>query len=327
MIALILVSCENQEIEFPDFEYTAVYFPVQFPVRTLNLGESRFDNSMDQSLNFDIGVSIGGMYSNDRNWSVGYTIDESLCDGLSNGVQPMPQVYYSINPAGEVNIPAGSFNGLINVQLTGDFLTDPLAYGNNYVIPLRITSTDADSILTGSPLVDNPDRRIASHWDPGAPPKNFTLFMVKYINEYHGNYLRRGVDYTLDGSGNRTDAIIYHEDHVEQDQVVNLSTSGRYELRSNFTGINVGSGAGLQMEIDPSSGSIVVDSIPGSSLLITEPGSGQYVEKGDSWGGQERDVIYLSYRYRNGTTDHEVFDTLVFRDKSIRFEVFEPVIE
>jgi len=30
-----LISCENEEITFPDHEYTTAYFPYQFPVRTL----------------------------------------------------------------------------------------------------------------------------------------------------------------------------------------------------------------------------------------------------------------------------------------------------
>ena len=168
IIAAILGACENQEIEFPDFDYTAVYFPVQFPVRTLNLGEARFDNSMDRDLNFDIGVAIGGMYSNDRDWSVGFVVDETLCDSLDNEVLPMPQSYYSIDPDADVTIPSGSFSGLINIQLTDAFLSDPLAVGNHYVIPLRITNTDADSILTGLPLVPSPDKRISSHWDPSS---------------------------------------------------------------------------------------------------------------------------------------------------------------
>jgi hypothetical protein len=325
IIAAVLVGCENQEKEFPDFDYTAVYFPIQFPVRTLILGEDRFDNSMDQELNFDMGVAIGGMYSNTRNWSVGFTIDESLCDSLGNNVQALPQSLYTLNPASEATISSGSFSGLINVQLTDNFLTDTLAVGNYYVIPLRITSTDADSILTGRPLVPDPDKRIVADWDPGAPPKDFTLFMVKYINEYHGNYLRRGVDFTLDSAGNYTDTVIYHEPYVEQDQVVSLSTSGRFELHSNFAGIKVGGGTGMKLDFDLGSGSLVVDQIPGATE-VPETGSGQFVSGGDSWGGQTRNVIYLNYRYRAGSTDHQVFDTLVYRDNTVKFELFSPVV-
>jgi hypothetical protein len=173
--------------------------------------------------------------------------------------------------------------------------------------------------------VPDPDKRILADWDPGAPPKDFTLFMVKYINEYHGNYLRRGVDFTLDSLGIITDTIAYHAQYVEQDQVVNLSTSGRYELHSNFAGINVGSGTGVKIEVDPASGSMVIDSIP-AGTPIPETGTGQFVQGGDSWGGQNRNVIYLNYKYRVGSTDHEVFDTLVYRDNAVRFEVFAPVV-
>ncbi len=326
IIATILGACENQEKKFPDFEYKAVYFPVQYPIRTLILGEDRFDNSMDQELMFDIGVSIGGMYVNEENWTVGFTVDETLCDSLGNNVQALPDSYYNLDPTNMVTIPAGSFSGLIRVQLTEDFLFDSLAVGNHYVVPLQITSTDADSILKGVPLVDSADKRISAHWDPNAPPKDFTLFMVKYINEYHGNYLRRGVDFTLDGSGNRVDTFIYHEQYVEDDQVVKLTTTGRYELHSNFAGVKVGSGNGVKLEFDLASGQIIVEKIPESSLDVPEAGSGQFVEGGDSWGGKDRNVIYMNYKYSVGTTDHLVFDTLVYRDNTVKYEVFDPII-
>ena len=30
----LLLSCENEDWEFPDFNYTTTYFPYQYPVRT-----------------------------------------------------------------------------------------------------------------------------------------------------------------------------------------------------------------------------------------------------------------------------------------------------
>lgn len=333
LLAIILSGCENKDKTFPDFDYTSVYFPLQFPVRTLNLGVDRFDNSMDKELNFDIGVAIGGMYTNTQDWMVEFEIDASLCEGLmiegedldTLNILPLPQSYYTLEPGNMVTIPSGSFSGLINVQLTEDFLSDPLAINNRYVIPLRILSSDADSILTGRPLVPDPDRRKLSDWDPAAPPKNFTLFMIKYINEYHGNYLRRGIDYTLDGSGNRTGQSVYHENYVEEDQVVQLRTAGRYELHTNFSGADTGGENGIKIEMDNSSGAITVDKIPGSSIEVPQ-GSGQFVEGGGSWGGKERNVIYLNYNYSRSGTNHEVFDTLVYRDNTIKFEVFAPIV-
>jgi hypothetical protein len=327
LITALLAACENQEKVFPDFDYNAVYFPVQYPVRTLNLGYDRFDNSMDRELRFDIGVAIGGMYENKNNWSVSYVVDESLCDNLGNDVKPLPQSYYSLSPVDEVIIPSGSFSGLITVQLTETFLSDPLSTGNYYIIPLRITDTNADSILTGLPLQADADKRKIEQWDPSAPPKDFTLFMIKYINEYHGSYLRRGVDYTLDAGGTITDTLRYRQKYVENDQMVKLSTLGRYVLKTNFTGINTGSGSGVKLIVDPGSGTVTVDSMPDAKFVVPDPGSGHFVANGDSWGGIPRNAIYLNYRYLNGSIGHLVYDTLVYRDNGIKYEQFSPVVQ
>ena len=326
ILASALAACENQDKEFPDFEYNAVYFPVQFPVRTLSLGNDDIDNSLDKELRFHIGVSIGGMYENKQDWTVEYEVDESLCDSLGDDVRALPSSYYTLDPQNEVVIPSGSFSGLILVQLTDAFLSDTLSTGNHYVIPLRITSTDADSILSGVPTVADPDKRVAANWDAGAPPKDFTLYMIKYVNEYHGNYLRRGVDYGQDAFGNIRDTAIYSEKYIEQDQVVILSTRGRYVVRSNFTGVNSGDDYSVMLTFDPATGEGLVETAEGAKYSVPQPGAGQYVAGGGSWGGRDRDIIYLDYKYRLGLYNHQVYDTLVFRDRGISFEQFTPTV-
>ena len=47
-----LIACENQKNEFPDFDYTAGYFPYQYPVRTLVLGDYIFPTKMITIINF-----------------------------------------------------------------------------------------------------------------------------------------------------------------------------------------------------------------------------------------------------------------------------------
>src|SRR5690606_1581553 len=133
-------------------------------------------------------------------------------------IKILPPEYYTLSPADKITIPSGSFNGLVLVQLTDAFLDDPLAIGANYVIPLRLTDTDADSILRGMPAigVDNPDRNEPTDWEAGALPKDYVLFGIKYINPYHGNYFHRGKDVTLDGSGNPVSTVVYHQKYVEQ---------------------------------------------------------------------------------------------------------------
>ncbi len=330
LILLLLMTglgaCENQDKEFPDFDYNAVYFPVQFPVRTLSLGNDDIDNSLDKELKFHIGISIGGMYQNTSNWKVQYEVDESLCDSLGNDVLPLPSSYYTLDPAGEVTIAPGSFSGYILVQLTDAFLADSLATGNHYVVPLRITSTNADSILTGLPAISNPDKRVISDWNASAPAKDFTLYMIKYVNEYHGTYLRRGVDYGQDAFGKNTDTTTYHGKYVENDEIVELSTISRDAVKTGFIGAKVGANFAFRINVSPSSGDVTVETDPASQYKIAQIGTGKYVPGGDTWGGRPRDVIYLNYKYRVGIYNHQVFDTLVFRDRGIAYEEFSPEV-
>ena len=84
-------------------------------------------------------------------------------------------------------------------------------------------------------------------------------------------------------------------------------------------------GEAYAMELTISeSGDIQVDSISGSTFLPT--GTGSYVKEGGEWGGKPRDVIYLSYSFTQDALTHQVSDTLVFRNRSIKFETFTPVV-
>ena len=80
ILILGITACKNQDIVFPDYTLKAVYFPYQLPVRTLSLGEDRIDNTLDKEYKFDIGVCIGGMYQNKKNWTVDYIVDSTLID-------------------------------------------------------------------------------------------------------------------------------------------------------------------------------------------------------------------------------------------------------
>ena len=71
----MLFGCEQKNPVFPDFDYTAVYFPLQFPMRTLSLGEEEYDNTLDKELKFHISANIGGMYENTQDWSVDFVVD------------------------------------------------------------------------------------------------------------------------------------------------------------------------------------------------------------------------------------------------------------
>lgn len=323
LLAVILIaSCKNKDVSYPDYKYNAVYFPLQYPLRTLILGESRSDNSLDTNLQFHIGVSIGGMYENKKSWDVDYVVDKTLVPSnlttlAGTPIKVLPDNYYTLSPSGKVTIPAGSFNGLILVQLKDEFLDDPLAVGANYVIPLRITGSTADSILRGTPAVSNPNKNIPSDWDASGLPRDFVLFGIKYINPYHGNYFHRGKDVTLDAFGNVVSTVIYHQKYVESDQLWKLTTSGRGTVLTNGIGSKFASNTQLTLEIAPN-GTIQVKPVAGSAFQAT--GVGKYVEKSETWGDSKHNAMYLNYIYQEGTTNHVVTDTLVFRDNGVVFE-------
>ncbi len=327
---LIVTGCEQKLPEFPDYEYTAVYFPLQYPIRTLSMGEeTTYDNSLERDLIFHIAPNIGGMYENTESWTVDFEVDETLAHHIEtvggDTILPLPSSYYTLTPADQVTIPPGSFKGMIEVQLTDDFLQDPLAYGNHYVIPLKITDTSADSVLRGLSALSSdtiPDRRKAADWN--IPPKDFVLYCIKYVNPYHGTYLHRGMDIIYDLDENPVDTVIYRQLYVIDDELWQLNTRGMDVVHTSGIANFIGGAYNMELTIDETSGDIVIDSISGMEYLPT--GSGSYVKDGGKWGGKPRDAIYLSYSFSQGDTlTHQVNDTLVFRNRGIKFEEFTPV--
>lgn len=323
-----LFSCENQDWEFPDFDYTATYFPYQYPVRTLVLGDYVFDNENDNNLKFIISAGIGGMYENNADWTVNYEVNEELVKNLltsaGDTIRMLPTEFYTLSPSGQLVIPKGEFNAGIEVQLTEAFLNDPLAVSFNYVIPLEITSSSADSVLRGDPATENPDPRISGDWV--VPPKNFTLFGIKYVNDYHGKYLHRGRSVIKNTMGEEVETIIYHSKYVVDDEVWALKTTGRREVVVNGQlRSTVGSSGNFEMQLTfDENGDCTVSGTDNSAYSVT--GTGNYVKDGDEWGNKKRDAIHLNYEINDGTYLHSLTDTLVFRDKDVRFEEFEPIV-
>src|SRR3546814_518362 len=187
MAAAGLMSCENFEIDHPDFDYTSGFFPYQYPVRTLVLGDYIYDNSNDNAHKFIISVAMGGVYKNDRDREFDIEVDESLCDNILFGpggdtIRAMPQTYYTLSDADRIVIPGGEMNGGVEVQLTEAFFNDTLGMRLGYVIPVRLKSSDdVDSILNGSSAMPDANPRITADWS--VAPKNFTLRSEEHTSE------------------------------------------------------------------------------------------------------------------------------------------------
>ena len=150
-----LVACRKDQQEFPNFTYTTGYFPYQYPVRTLVLGDYIYDNSNDNNHEFEISAAMGGVYSNTQDRIFNIELAPDLCDSVlfnagGDTVRLMPSSYYTLSSSNKIVIPAGQVNGNIMVHLNDAFFNDSLAVKLGYVIPVRIVSvTNLDSVLRG----------------------------------------------------------------------------------------------------------------------------------------------------------------------------------
>lgn len=323
------VSCHNMDIEFDDYGMTTVCFPYQTPARSLILGTYDIGfNENDNNHCFEVGVSLSGVIENKEERKVYFEVDESLLDGVSN-VEPLPARYYTVVTESPVVIPEGSTKGRIMVQLTREFFDDPAAIAAlnevNYALPVRITGIEnIDSVLVGTPSVDNPNRLKSEDWS--ILPKDYTLYGIKYINPYDGYFLRRGVDrLQRKENGEYKDAgqTVYRNAYVEDDELVRITTLdyttatlSNYIRRPDLP--NAGE-IELQLRFDEGTQKCTVLDKDNNSI-----GSGEYIEGGDAWGGKSRDVIHIEYSYEDvGNSErHEVSDTLVMRDRNVIFEQF-----
>lgn len=366
-IAFGIMACENQEIIVEDFGTTAVFFPFQSPVRTIIQGKYDLGfNDNDNNGKFEIGVRMSGVFRNETDRQVHFELAPELIDAAALGVDTvnvkvLPPSYYTIEQPSPVTIPAGSTDGRIPIQLQDAFFEDPLSFADfgdvHYVVPLKITRIEKlDSLLTGVPIVTNPIKIKIDDWNPA--PKDYTLFGIKFMNKYQGVYLRRGADRIVGSSiderlvtatgvvlesevVNIDTTSVYRADFVVRDETVSLSTAGKnsiiYSNKVRRGLIPSEDNVNLKLVFDGSE-NVTITSVEGDKFDVT--GTGKFVENGDEWGGEPRDVIYLEYQYRDlnvaerrvsfgrnierSTLDlmHTVKDTLVIRNRDVKFEQF-----
>lgn len=225
----LLASCHNKEQVFPDYDGgVTAYFAYQYPVRTIVLGESEtFDTSLDNQGKCIIYGAMGGAYKG-KDIVLDIEVDNALVDNLyfdkdfENPVKAMPEDYYTLSD--DQLVYGGNHMGGVEVQLTDKFFADPDAINTTYVIPVKMTNIvkGADQILTGTPAVEGEPawRTDASQWK--TLPKDYTLYAVKYINEYDGSWLRRGKNVITENG--KTTTEYRHKQYVENDEVMFLTT-------------------------------------------------------------------------------------------------------
>lgn len=326
MVIIGLHSCKKSGITHNDFIYTSGYFPYQFPVRTIVLGEYIFDNSNDNNHKFVISTHIGGVYENDKDREFQIEVDKNLSNNIlfnSNGdtVYAMPDNYFKLM-SDKIIIPKGKMSGGVEVQLTDAFFEDTQAIKLNYIVPVRIKgSTNVDTILVGQSDKPNADPRIASEWN--VPPKDFTMFAVKYINEYHGAYFYSGKSQVKDISGAVVEDTTYNNEDIVKNPATKLITTGRHQVSFNtFLSSKIFTEE-VKMLLTFNGNNCVVTQAEGSVYTIS--GTGEFKSKEYMWGDKKRDGIVLTYTVSDGENTATVNDVLVSRDRGVVLETYSPV--
>lgn len=323
-----LFACQNKNIDFPDFDYQSGYFPYQFPVRTLVLGDYIYDNANDNAHKFVISVALGGMYENTKDRKFTFVVDNALCNNIlfkagGDQIKALPSNYYTLSSPDQIVVSAGNYNGGVTVQLTDAFFSDPLAIKNTYVVPLRLkSSADIDTILSGNATNPNADPRVATQWN--VAPKNFTMFAVKFINEYHGNYFHYGSNKVKDATGTEVETTTYSQTYVENNPAALLTTTGRYQVTFPTTFRSTKITGAYSLVLTFTGTKCVVSAPAGSPYTIT--GTGDFVSKKYNWGNKDRDGITLTYKVSSSTYTYEATETLVARDRAVIMETYTPVV-
>ena len=313
-LACAFWSCENGDIDFPDYEEgTTVYFPYQYPVRTIVLGDDEYDTSLDKAHKCQIKATFGGSY-NGSNGSVTVAVADTLCDNLffEDGVTPvmaMPERFYKLSTMTLAF--NGAFNGTTEVQLTDDFFADPDAVKNTYVIPLVMTSqTGFTRILTGR-LNEGASgsRTDESIWD--VKPMDSVLYCVKFQNKYSGFWLTHGTPST---------------DDIEKAQPVEVKT---LSLSDCSYSVSYQDGdqiyqADLKLSFDGSNNCTISSLTDG----VTASGTGSWGDNTEikAWGNKDRDGMELNYTVDfGGGKKFSTHEKMVWQRSGVTIEEFVPV--
>lgn len=331
---LVLASCKNQDWEFPDYEYQTVYFAYQYPVRTITLGEDIFDTALDNEHKVMVMATTGGVYNNPHDITINFEVDDSMTADIvynpgDEDVVPLPHNYYTL-ASNQMTISKGSLIGGVEVQLTDAFFNDPNAIRRHYVLPLRMTNvTRADSILSGIPMPGSQFRKaVADDWE--IAPKDYVFYAIKYINTWHGNYLRRGQDQVVGkgSSSSLTGTFTRRQASVEKDEVKNLHTQSLKNTILPLTFKDV-EGKNIYFDLILTFENDNTCTINSGTTGISASGTGTFVKKGEknSWGNTDRDVLYLAYEVDMPEMHITTRDTLVMRDRGVKMETFDVALK
>ena len=339
VLALGFASCENGDNEFPDYDEQTVYFPYQYPVRTLVMGDDEYDTSLDKQHKCKIMATFGGSY-NGSNGSVEVAVDNSLVNNLTFGdgtpIKAMPESYYTLST--KTLAFNGTYNGSTEVQLTDAFFNDPDAAKGVYVIPLVMTSQKGFTrILSGTP---NEEGATPSRLDEGAwnvKPMDYVLYCVKYLNKYSGYWLAEGKDIINDEIGQKTQDrkaasvekrnVIKIETKSLSQSILTVSYPFEYNDVDKDGNPKISTKtltADLLLTFDGSDNCTITSATDG----VTASGNGKWVDDGakKAWNEKDRDMIDVSYEVDfGGGFTVKTTDNLIWQRSGVTVEEFSPI--
>ena len=289
VVTLACLSCERYEDYTIDYQYSAVYFGSQKPLRTVVAREP---------MQFKFGVAIGGLRANKEGHWATYTIDTTLFSTVPGADQfeLLPESYYSLSDESRFEIPKGEVIGDVTLTLDmEDFTSDPRAHLNTYALPVKIMDSSLDSILRGGEGVDSLD---------------YSVIVVKYMSPYAGAYYHKGVEKQLDEQGEVVYESVFRDKDLSKNRVLETSTMAVDTILTNGMGDDRGGALQLAVNDDHS-----VDIQYEGSTATFESGSGTY--------DPENTSFYLNYRFSVSGDQYEVVDTLIQRqdpEETLRFE-------
>lgn len=270
------------------------------------------------NLSIEIGVVLGGKRENATDEKVTFAIVPELLEDAGyvggNSFTLLPSDYYSLSDGNTIVIPEGKFLGTVKLTLNPDkFLSDPLAISRTYALPVRITGSTTDRILTADLEND-------------VEGKDYTIIVIKYISQYQGVYYHRGERYAYDPSGNLLDVLKYVDGHEEdvyvKNLVWNLTTVDASGLLTDGVAEFLSDTKKYSMKLTvKDDGSVAITDNPESgSSEITN-----ITDSGDSRYDRESKTFYLNYEYTDAATGNRYVmkDILRYRNTEMSLELWE----
>lgn len=300
LLAGTITSCYNDYIN--DFDYDAIYIPLQLDVRTFVVGEG---------MKFDIGVELAGVRENTRDRIVTYQIDNSLLTAgalakLKGGqayiaaatapvaaLQPLPVNYYTLSNTNQMVIKKGDHNARITIKPDSvKFLADAASIIPTYALGIRIMTADADSLLSN---------------------KKTAVIGVKFENMLFGSYWHGGVTVVKDADDAN---VIQTINYFTKIPVSEVKTWSLKTIAPNAVAVNgysdITSPAGMEFALNLNGGTVTISSLTSGKYAIQPDGVSTYNQAKLL---QNR-KIYLNYKYKDATGNWcHAKDTLTFRNR------------